>query len=112
MTLSPQLFDFARAWADEDGIDFDVLLDLGLGVARTWGLTFRLPDDLREVYRDHLNIDLARFNGDASWELPVPATYVLDREGRAAYVGASADYTRRPEPTDLIPVLEGLQRRG
>lgn len=96
------------AWANEDGIEFDVLADLGNGVARTYGLTFRLPDDLEAVYRDRLRIDLPHFNGDGSWELAIPATYVVDSGGRVAYVGADPDYTRRPEPTDLIPVLERL----
>ena len=81
-------------------------------MARTYGLTFRLPDDLRTVYRDHLRIDLQRFNGDATWELAIPATYVVGPDGRVAYVAADPDYTRRPEPTDLIPVLDGLGQGG
>ena len=108
MTLSPQLHDFSLAWATEDGIEFDVLTDLGNGVARTYGLTFRLPDDLQVVYRDPLRIDLQRFNGDATWELAIPATYVVDSRGNVAYAAADPDYTRRPEPTDLITVLDRL----
>ena len=112
MTMSPQIQDFSIAWANEDGIGFDVLTDLGNGVARTYGLTFGLPDDLVGVYRDHLKIDLERFNGDASWELAVPATYVVDPDGAIAYAAASADYTRRPEPAELLPLLDGLNPVG
>ena len=108
LTLSPQLPDFSRLWAEEDGIEFPVLSDLGNGVARTYRLTFRLPDDLIEAYRDRMNIDLARFNGDASWELAVPATYVVADSGEIAYVSAHADYTRRPEPEEVLGALEGL----
>lgn len=110
MTLSPQIHDFSVAWAREDGITFPILTDLGNGVARTYGLTFRLPDDLQDVYRDHLKIDLVRFNGDESWELPVPATYVIGSDGIVAYRAADADYTRRPEPAEVLPVLEGLKQ--
>lgn len=106
--MSPQLHDFASAWARKDGIEFDVLADLGNGVARTYGLTFRFPDRLQDVYRDHLRIDLSRFNGDHSWELAVPATYVVRRNRIVAYAAADPDYTRRPEPTDLLPVLDAL----
>ena len=108
MTLSPQITDFSRLWAEEDGISFEVLSDLGNGVARTYGLTFRLPGDLIEVYRDHLNIDLVRFNGDESWELAIPATYVLTPEGDVAHVSADPDYTRRPEPAEMLEVLDAL----
>lgn len=78
-------------------------------MARTYGLTFRLPDPLIQVYRDHLKIDLTRFNGDDSWELAVPATYVIEPGGRVAYGSADADYTRRPEPDDLLAALDDLQ---
>lgn len=108
VTLSPQLHDFASSWARKDGIEFDVLTDLGNGVARSYGLTFVFPERLRDVYRNELRIDLSRFNGDPSWELAVPATYVVDRNGVVAYAEADPDYTRRPEPTELLPVLEGL----
>ena len=108
VTLSPQLHDFASAWAKEDGIEFDVLTDLGNGVARTYGLTFQFPDRLKAAYRDHLRIDLSRFNGDPSWELAVPATYVVGQDGIVVHAAADADYTRRPEPSELLPVLDAL----
>lgn len=85
-----------------------MLTDPGNGVARSYGLTFVFPERLRDVYRNDLRIDLSRFNGDPSWELAVPATYVVGRDGTVAYVGADPDYTRRPEPAELLPVLDGL----
>jgi len=103
--LSPQLPEFSRAWAKEDGIEFDVLLDLGLGVARDYGLTFRVPDDLRTLYLNALKLDLARFNGDESWELPIPATFVIGMDGIVAYASADADYTRRPEPREVLAAV-------
>lgn len=100
--------EFSAAWTKEDGIEFPVLTDLGNGVARTFHLTFRLPERLEALYRDHLKIDLARFNGDASWELAVPASFVLDSSGLIRYASASADYTRRPEPTELLDAVRAL----
>ncbi len=61
-----------------------------------------------ELYRDNLKIDLTRFNGDDSWELAVPATYVIEPGGSVVYCSADADYTRRPEPDDLLTVLDDL----
>jgi peroxiredoxin len=76
-------------------------------VARRFGLAFSLPDDLREVYRD-LGIDLAVANGDASWTLPMPARYVVDRTGIVRAADVDPDYTRRSEPADTVAVLRGL----
>lgn len=90
---------------EEDGIDFDVLLDLGNGVARNYGLTFGLPDDLRDLYVEGLKIDLARFNGDESWELAIPATFVIDGDGVIVYASAHPDYTRRPEPAEVLAAI-------
>lgn len=105
LTISPQLSDFAQAWVDEDGIEFDILLDLGNGVARQYGLVFRLPDDLREIYAGTLGIDLVRFNGDESWELPIPATFVIEPGGTIVYAEADPDYTRRPEPAAVVEAI-------
>jgi peroxiredoxin len=105
ITLSPQLPDFARLWAEEDGIEFDVLLDLGNQVARDYGLVFRLSADLRDVYESFFKIDLARFNGDESWELPLPATFVIDTSGQIVYANADPDYTVRPEPAEVVAAI-------
>ena len=108
ITLSPQLPEFSRLWAEEDGIEAPVIPDLGLGVARTYGLVFRLPDDLIRVYRDKLKIDLPRFNGDASWALPMPATFVLDTAGSIRYRAVHPDHTTRPEPDEVLSALRRL----
>lgn len=81
-----------------------MLLDLGLGVARGYGLVFRLPAYLREAYPG-IGIDLPRFNGDESWELPIPATFVIGEDGLILRVDADPDYTRRPEPADILAAI-------
>lgn len=105
ITLSPQLAEFARGWIEEDGIELDVVLDLGLGVARDYGLTFRVEGALRALYRDKLGIDLARFNGDESWELPLTSTFVIDRDGTIVYASADPDYTLRAEPAEVVAAI-------
>lgn len=74
-------------------------------MARDYGLTFRLPDDLRELYVSGLKIDLVRFNGDESWELPIPATFVIGQAGTVLYASANPDYTKRPEPEDVVAAI-------
>ena len=104
VTVSPQLAEYVRPWREEDGIEFQLLLDPGLGVARSYGLVFTVPDYLRELYLD-LKIDLRRFQGDETWELPLPATFVIDREGAIVYASADPDYTVRPEPEEVLAAI-------
>ena len=89
-------------------LSFELLRDLGNQVAEAYGLVFTLPDDLREIYLK-FGIDLARGNGDGTWRLPVPARFVIDRQGIVRAVDADPDYTRRSEPARTVEVLKGLR---
>jgi peroxiredoxin len=77
-------------------------------VADKFGLRFALPDDLIKVYRQFGN-DLAMVNNDPAWVLPMPARYVIGTRGVIAYAEVNPDYTRRPDPSDLLPVLDRLR---
>jgi peroxiredoxin len=72
-------------------------------------LRWTVPDYLRVVHKQ-LGADLTAFNGDDSWTLPMPARYVIDRNSVIAYADVNADYTRRPEPSDMFPILDQLRR--
>ncbi len=72
-----------------------------------YGLTFRVPDDLIEVYKV-IGVDLPKFNGDDSWRLSIPARIVIARGGVVASAEADPDYTHRPEPEETLAVLRGL----
>jgi peroxiredoxin len=73
-------------------------------VARQFGLAYRLPQELEQLYRS-IFINLPNSNGDQSWELPLPATYILDRDGAVLYAFADADHMRRAEPAELLERL-------
>ncbi len=73
-------------------------------MARSYGLPFQIPEYLREAYLG-MGIDLPRFNGDESWSLPMPATFVIDADGTIAYAEADPDYTRRPEPAGVVAAI-------
>jgi peroxiredoxin len=100
---------FARQVVVKNGLTFPVLLDKGNAVAHAFGLVFTLPDYLREVYRSH-GSDLARFNGDDSWALPMPARYVIDGEGTVRFADVNPDYTVRPEPEKTVADLRTIRQ--
>ncbi len=107
--ISPQVAPTPRETDEPKPLSFELLRDLGNHVAEAYGLVFTLPDDLREIYLK-FGIDLARGNGDGTWRLPVPARFVIDREGIIRAVDADPDYTRRPEPAQTVEVLRRLPR--
>ena len=88
-------------------LDFPVLSDSGNDYARQLSLAYALPTDLREVYRK-FGIVLPDYNGDDSWELPIPARLVIDPAGVIRSIEADPDYTRRPEPEATLAVLSSL----
>ena len=90
-----------------NGVEFDVLSDPGNAVAALFGLAFELPPDLKEIY-GKFGIDLARYDGDDSWTLPMPARFVIDRDGRIRAADVDPDYTRRPEPEKTLADLAKL----
>ncbi|MEL6499072.1 MAG: peroxiredoxin-like family protein [Planctomycetota bacterium] len=95
---------------DAPSYEFHVLSDAGNEVADAFGIRYRLPQDLIDAFSGRL--DLASYNGDGSWTLPLGATYVIDRDGTIAHAFLTADYRKRAEPDDLIAALEKLAAEG
>lgn len=107
IVLSPQLQEFTKPGAARQKLTIPILTDPDNKVGEAYGLAFRLPDDLIEVYK-RIGIDLERFNGDASWRLSMPARVVIRRDGTVASAIADPDYTCRPDPEETMAVLRGL----
>ena len=106
--LSPELPSFSVDLAAKHRLEFPILNDHGLKIAKAFGLVFTLPDDLKNVYLNTFNNDLSKRNGEASWQLPMPARFVIDRRGIIRSVNADPDYTVRPEPEETVAVLRTL----
>ncbi|MBN8900432.1 MAG: AhpC/TSA family protein [Rhodospirillales bacterium] len=107
VAISPQLPDQSLSTAQKEELTFDVLSDAGNHVARDFGLVYALPEELRAALRGNGKA-LPTINGDESWELPAPATYVIARDGRVALAHADADYRRRLEPEAILDALRSL----
>lgn len=108
MALSPQLPEHGLATKEQLHLSFDVLSDVHNEIARRFGIAFPLPEDLAQIYIK-FKMDLAKFNGDASWELPLPARYVIDRESTIRAADVNFDYTIRPEPSETLSLLRRLR---
>jgi peroxiredoxin len=104
VAISPQSAANSRKSARQNELSFPILSDHGNEVAAAFGLRYHLPDYLIELYKQ-LGNDLPLVNGEPSWTLPIPARYVIGRDGVILYAGLNADYTQRPEPEDMLPAL-------
>lgn len=108
VAISPTLRQFSAEIHAQHHLPFDILSDAHNEVAKRFGLVFTVPDYIKTIYLS-FPLDLAAFNGDGSWTLPIPARFVVSRDGVIRKVDADPDYTRRPEPDDTIAALEQLR---
>jgi peroxiredoxin len=104
VAISPQTVQQSFFMADQHKLKFPLLSDAGNKVARQFGINYRVPDYQQAVYK-RVFVNLPFTNGEASWELPVPATYILQQDGTILWAWHNADYTERPEPSDILKEL-------
>ena len=93
--------------AQKNALKFIVLSDAGNEAAKKYGIVYKLPESIRQYYRKGGMIDLEKYNGDDSLELPLAVTYVVDTDGIIRYAFLSADYRKRAETS---VVLKEVQR--
>lgn len=104
VVFSSETQDISKGMADKQKLLLPIVRDTGLAIARSFGLVFSLPDDLKEVYQG-FGIDLPKFTGVGVWQLPMPARFVVDATGLVQSVEADPDYTVRPEPADTLAIV-------
>jgi peroxiredoxin len=107
VAISPQTPDYALSDVEKKQLTFPVLTDRGNRVAREYGLVFSLSEVLRNLQAKFGN-PIPKFNGDESWELPMPGTFVLDRTGVVRLAHVDPDYRKRLEPTAILETLRAV----
>lgn len=106
--ISPELPDNSLDTIEKHQLQFEVLTDVGNTIARQYGIVMDVPESMRPVYLQW-GIDLPVTNGDDTWELPIPATYIIARDGKIISAYINKNYTERMEPGDIIAALESLK---
>ena len=106
VAISPMTPDNSLSLAEKHGLEFEVLSDPGLKVASKFGLTYTLPLEIKTFFQKG-GLDLSRFNGDGSWKLPIPATYVTDHDG-IVIAEVNPDWRNRLDPLEIIAALQKL----
>jgi len=104
IAISPQTVKHSAFTADQHKLRFPVLSDTGNKLARQFGLVYSVPAYQEQLFRS-VFINLPLTNGDDTWELPLPATYVIDTDRTVLFAEAFSDYTRRPEPSEPLNIV-------
>ncbi len=104
VAISPQNAPNSRKSTRQNNLTFPILSDEKGKVGEAFGLKFKLPNYLVDLYKSLKN-DLPAFNDDPDWTLPMPARYVIGQDGTILYSEVNPDYTRRPEPEDMLDAL-------
>jgi len=107
VAISPQTVKQSFFMHDQHKLRFTLHSDTGNQIARKFGLSHQVPELQQTVYRRAF-VSLPFTNGDESWELPIPATFILDRDGTILYASANEDYTERPEPAAIVEFLKRM----
>jgi peroxiredoxin len=107
VAISPQLPDESMIMAAKANLTFEILNDIGNSMSEHIGLVHELRPSVVDLYRS-MGYDLERINGNVLWSLPLPATYVIDRDHRIHMAFINADYRVRLEPDQVLVALREL----
>lgn len=108
MAVSPELPDNTLTMAEKHSILIDILSDATSEVLKKYRLWFTVPGEIKALYLEKFGLNLEKYNGAGRWELPVPATYVLDRDGIVRAGEADPDYTVRMEPAEVVAAIRKI----
>jgi len=92
----------------KDSLHYTVLSDAGLNTARQFGIVYELPE-VTDNFLKGFGMDIAKYNESEKAELPLSATYAIDKNGNIIYAFIEADYKLRAEPADIIEALKNNQ---
>ena len=110
VALTPELPDSSLSTKEKHQLKFEVLTDLNNEVARTYGLVFKLDEATATRYEQ--GFQLSVYNGNHSAELPMPATYVIDKKGIIRYAFVEADYRLRADPKVIVGELKKINAKA
>ena len=105
LAISPEVPDHSLTTQEKHDLSFDILYDKGNEISKEFGLVFTLPQEIRSIY-DKFGIDVVDHNGDETFEVPMPATYIVNQSGEIVYHFVDADYTKRSEPADVLAAVK------
>ncbi|WP_224482932.1 peroxiredoxin-like family protein [Robertkochia aurantiaca] len=107
VAITPETPDNSLTTAEKNELEFEVLSDIDNRFAKSLGLVFSLPESLKQIY-EQFGIDLKKHHQNTDFELPMPATFIIDKGGSVRYSFIDEDYTKRADPAEVITALKNM----
>lgn len=108
VAITPELPDASLSTAEKHALEFEVLTDINADYARQIGIVFTLPEKLRSLY-ESFGHNIEEYNGTGQFDLPLPATFIVDTDGTIVSAFVDADYTLRKDPEEIIKELSEMK---
>ena len=105
IAVTPDKLTELKKTTKKNDVKFTIVSDPNNKIARKYGLVFQLEEELKNIYLK-FGLDLEKSQGNDSWELPIPATYVINRNGKIVYSFLNTDYTRRANVDEILEAIE------
>jgi peroxiredoxin len=105
IAISPQTPDASLSTKEKNELDFEVLSDSNNLIAKDYGLVFSLAEELRQIYKG-FGIDIKGLNNEDSYNLPMPATFVINKNKEILYTFVDEDYTKRCDPQTILDIIQ------
>jgi peroxiredoxin len=104
IAISPQTPDLSLTTKEKNELEFEVLSDTDAKIAKNYGLVFNLADELKPIY-ESFGIKIPASNGTDTYELPMPAIFVVNKNKEIVYSFVDEDYTKRCEPQTILDTI-------
>jgi len=104
VAISPEKPDGALSTSEKNQLEFPVLTDLANRFAVLMGIAYELPVALQNLFSS-FGMSLPELNAETGWALPIPATFVVNSNGKIVLADVDPNYTRRLEPDDALAAL-------
>ncbi|SDN50684.1 Peroxiredoxin [Paenibacillus sp. yr247] len=108
IAVTPQSPDNSLSHQEKEELTFQVLSDSNGTVSDSYKVLYEVPDYVQDVFTQKFGLDLTKFNNTARWILPVPATFIIDKEGIIRRAHVNPDFMKRMEPQEIIDQLKKL----
>ena len=103
--IVPERQKYAAEFKVDGRVTFPILTDMDNGYATSLNLTIWVGEEMKRFIRDEFGHDLANFQGNEAWVLPIPATFVVGRDGKVKERFVDPDYRKRMAIDDLLTAL-------
>ena len=105
IAIVPERQVFAAEFKNDARAHFPILTDMDNGYAMSLNLTIWVGEEMKRLIRDEFGHDIASFQGNDAWLLPIPATFIVGRDGRIKERFVDPDYRKRMAIGDLLAAL-------